>query len=316
MVNVQRLLLAAIAVSWSMAFVPARGEKTEQIRLGGVRNVTTEIERRDDVYQIRVRFRRVQVFSEGTNDRLNLAKGRNYALRSLARHLVGKKSTHLSVSGVTITDVKRQDEYVAFTFLVPASSVQFSPITPLEGDSATRTEKLPRTDEENKSAEALKLPGKEKGGQKQELAVKKPDDPGKREELVVRNARSELLARKSDYLNTIATLSITLADDLAKLVTSSKDEESFVEELSRLEEQASTNFITLKKSISTDLLLLSDEKDELLQKIEIQVVNVLEAIAEADETYKPPKSAPVKKSKSPPNKNKNKNRNKNKKENS
>ena len=81
-----------------------------------------------------------------------------------------------------------------------------------------------------------------------------------------------------------------------------------------MEEQASTNFITLKKSISPDLLLLSDEKDELLQEIEIQVVKVLEAIAEADETYKPPKSAPVKKSKSPPNKNKN--RNKNKKENS
>ena len=137
------LSLSIIMASWPLSLVTEAAENDLQLQLGGIRNVTSEIEERDDIYHIRVRFRRVKVFSAATNDRLNRAKGRGYALRSLTQHLVGKQSIHLSVSRARITNLEQQDSYVSLAISIPVRGVTLTALRPRESSNKSTDHAAP-----------------------------------------------------------------------------------------------------------------------------------------------------------------------------
>lgn len=217
---------------------PANGEV---VVIGGLRDVQADVRSVDSDYVIVVRFLPVRSFDKATNKRLNVGKGRKYALLALARHLAGGPSVQLSVSGLHVEDQGEQDRRYCVQVSIPRKSVEMRRQSPQQ-ESGSPNRSVARN-EEGRAEEAPAAT------------------------IEVRFDRSSpLLARKQDYLDTIAELFEASNDEVSN-IKSIQDEERCLNSIVDLEETTTGQQDLLSRQIAADRLLLSNERDDLRKEM-------------------------------------------------
>lgn len=212
-------LLIALA-----ATLPAADDKAVTVPLGGLRQASATIRGNTDDYMIQVRFLPVRCFDALTNAALNREKGRLYALQALAKHLSGKDSATLTVSGVQVESTALDGKFQTLTLRVPRKAVALVP-----------EEKNP---------------------------PKEPVGKAKKERVAF---SSDLFTRKREYHQTLDQLTRQFEAGVRALP---KDEQAFNLAVAELEEKTVNNLVTLATEIGQDKLLLTVEKDELLEAVQ------------------------------------------------
>lgn len=103
----------------------AANEPTTNITvdLGGLRQAKAALTVLDSDYRIKVRMLPVSCFDSGTNARLNRDKARRLALQALAKHLSGKKSVELTVSGAQVEKFGTDGKFYTLSLRVPRDGV-------------------------------------------------------------------------------------------------------------------------------------------------------------------------------------------------
>jgi hypothetical protein len=113
-------------VAYAALLLPAvpAGDGVATIDLGGPREVQAVVTAGPEEYAVKVTLLPVRCFDQVTNDRLSRDLARQYALQALVRHLSGKKTAELTVSGARVTVAGAQGKSYALTLTVPRAGVQ------------------------------------------------------------------------------------------------------------------------------------------------------------------------------------------------
>jgi hypothetical protein len=225
-----RVSIAMLAVFGT----PANGEV---VVIGGLRKVQADVRSVESDYVVAVRFLPVRSFDKATNKRLNVGKGRKYALLALARHLESGPSVQLSVSSLHVEDKGEQDHLYCVQVSIPRKNVKMRRGSP-QRESGPPNRPVTRN---------------EKGRTKETPSAT----------IEVRFSRnSPLLARKQDYLDTIAELFVASNDELS-IIKSNQAEDRFLNAIVEVEENIVGHLKVLSKQIAEDRFLLSNERGEL-----------------------------------------------------
>lgn len=222
-----------VAMWWTtllVFFIPVISVKGEEISLGGLRNIKANIRTVGSDYEITVRFIPIKTFGKAINRKLNLGKGKKYALLALAHHLGNGSSVHLSVSGVLVDSQGKENNLYLVQVLIPRNTVISRKLPTSKSPSKSRYEII-------KEASALKV----------DVSFKN---------------KSPLLSRKQDYVDTISELHEYGNDSLLSL-RSLTDEESFFNGIVDLEESITEQNKLIIRELSKDGFLLSNEREEI-----------------------------------------------------
>jgi hypothetical protein len=212
----------------------------DDISLGGVRRVRGSVQVENSRYAILVVFDPVRSLTPPLNRKINLSKGRHYAIRMLARHLGASGSTRITVSQMSLGKLAHHGDTVECLFTVPVDRVSLS------GDAIQQGRR----------------------GEPSAAAVKQSDpDPVRHrssphqsdpESVLIGPAGTDLLARTPDYLDTI--------DRLVHSWHASLPESPATQDM-ELFQQVDQECWAILKEIEADRLLLKHEKILLSERL-------------------------------------------------
>jgi hypothetical protein len=116
-------LIAVLLFTRSPYVLGQAVDAASTIELGGLRQARAVITASGSDYLVKVRLLPVQSFDASTNARLNRDKGRELALQALAKHLSGKTSAELIVSGAQVERVGSDGKSYTLELRVPRKEV-------------------------------------------------------------------------------------------------------------------------------------------------------------------------------------------------
>ena len=199
------------------------------VKFGGPRKVEAKITTLDAEYRVDLRMLAVQAFDDATNNRVNRDKARLLALQALIRHVSGKNEAEASISGVRILATGIDKQFFTLTLAVPKAKFSLVQAAAAAGNSP---------------------PDHSPAG--------KPATDGERLKW-----KSELFTKKDDFQRTIDLLKGQFAADIGM---AEKPGNAFEPLVAEIEERATTAFKAIRAEISSEMLLLSVEMEELTAK--------------------------------------------------
>jgi len=252
------IILAGITLALAGGAAGRVNDRSTPIDLGGARQAKAFLRLSGEDYVIRLRMLPVKVFEPATNARLNREKARLLALQSLARHLSGKATAEITVSGTQVEKAGTEGAYYLLTLRVPRAGVT--------------------------------LVEREDGG-KGSLGE---EARAKTERVVYSSA---LFTRKRDYADTVGQLAAAFDADLRAAERSARrqdqDAQTFAAAVKGVEDRAGEALEKLADEIKEDKLLLTigtfdqpSEQEELLTIVRKQKARQTRSCREAFRRYK------------------------------
>ena len=219
----------ARAVVVIVACVVGRGQAADltEIQLGGPRKAVATISEEDGFFQIAVSLIPVRCFDAPLNARLTREKALAYAQTALGRHVTGKSSgtVALKVRNAEIIDSRMEQHRAVLTVRYPKDGVVAKP---------TSSEEQPKSI--GQVADSIK-PWKTGG----------------------------LLTAKTDQLATLQSLVDVLNAETPKVPQQAGDGKAFYQAVADEEEVAIRRFEQFRSAVKTDNLLLTIEREEILE---------------------------------------------------
>lgn len=223
------------------------------IDLGGPRRARVTVAVTDEEYLVKVRMLPVQCFDETANASLNREKARSLGLQALGRHLWGKETTCFTVSGVRVNGSGKDGNYFALTLRVPREGIVMVKETAAQGD----------TPQAKTTAKTVTV-------------------------------SSTLLTAKQDWQETVDHVASSIGRDIEEALKTvgEKDGQSFSLVVAEVEDRALKNINTLAQAITVDRLLLTVERDELLDLLEKQNTRALQRLKKAVQQHESKEGSP------------------------
>jgi hypothetical protein len=213
-------------------------ESPETVDLGGLRKAQAVVNLDGDQFEIKVQFLPVKCFDKTTNQEMNLGVGRGLALQALARHMAGKRSVNLVVSGARTVESSLSGKTFMLTLRVPREGVKIVDAADTGGTSAAVPE-----------------------GERAEAS----------------HADTSKLTRRGEYEQTIAELGIVLGKELKQIQAEAGPDKPSSERIDSFRKKLQTSFDQLAQVIKDDIELTSigsdldstskSEKDQLLDAL-------------------------------------------------
>ena len=214
-------------------------------KLGGPRQVVAVVRDVGDDHEVRVRMLPVTAFDDVTNERLNRLKAEQYAMQGLAKHLTREKNARFEISGGRVLTSAKDGKAYALTFRVPRKNVV-----------------LLRSDTE--------APATKSGSVRFGF-----DTP--------------FFTRKRDLIDTGKQLGESLQTDLElaekKVTKEPATIEAFLLRVAELEEGGEKHWKKLRKDVTTDRFLLSNEREEALEAVKAQEAVWVKSLTKAAKKY-------------------------------
>jgi hypothetical protein len=228
-----------------LAVLLVPGDAFSRHKLGGPRQVVAMVGMVGDDYVVRLRMVAVTAFDDATNARLNRLKAEQFALQALARHLSSDKQTRFEISGGRVVASAKDGKAYTLTFRVPQENVA--------------------------------------------LVGACPDTPPAKPGRVRFAFDTPFFTRKRDLIDTAKQLADSLRTDLTaaekKVAKTPESVEAFLIRVAELEETAEKHWKTLRAEVRADRLLLTPERDEVLDSLKEREASWARALAAAAKKY-------------------------------
>lgn len=234
----------------------AHGEDEPQvIELGGLRQATAVVVSDDTEHTVAVQMIPVKAFDASLNAAISRRLLIEAALRGLAK-AISKEPITLTVGGLTAGELSIEKDACRLTVQIPVAGLE---------------------------VQSAPAPGEPKSGHPGGPTTDLADDSSHDPTLLQVNACAGLLSRKHEYAELIDTLASTLIAEVGSLPITSVDEPDADDDSAAVKLAASVtgHFDALSLAIQDDLMLLSIEKQDLLQDIRSQQQKLLNAIRRA-----------------------------------
>jgi len=234
-----RFLIVVIGVAFGVSTHLWADDAPTRISIGGPRQVSADISRKDETLLVAVKMIPVRSFDVGKNRLINRAKAEAYAKLVLAKYLRGDDdAVVLSLSGKEVLEAREIDKKFCLTMRLPLKGIKI--------DKST--------------------------------FEKVPPNFGVVVELVNDPRQLNVLTVKADYLATVEALGHALGQDIPPEPIKSGNSDAFFEAIAQCEEEGTAAFAAIRSEMQADKLLLSVEKDEIDLRIDESEKTFLETL--------------------------------------